>query len=320
MKYKLWLLFMLSSIYCSPIYAGLRKDIHVMVDGVQREYDLYVPDRHTDNTYRPLVILYHGHFGSSDVMTGENGKKAPYKRWLALAERDNFLVAIPEGSKGDDGKQGWNDCRADATANPTTDDVKFTKQLIKHIQESQNIDFHRIYATGTSNGGNMVIRLAMEMPELLAAVAPVIASNPSQSECIEKKQPISILFMNGTQDPLLPYGGGRVADEKRDRGTVASIENSIQYWTDINGTSKTARVTKYPDINKRDNSTVEQYLYTDGNRRTEVALIKVINGGHTEPSRLEHYRRIYKRVVGNQNYDIEMADEVWGFFSRRFID
>jgi len=41
---------------------------------------------------------------------------------------------------------------------------------------------------------------------------------------------------------------------------------------------------------------------------------EVVNGGHTEPSIQERYSNLYKLIVGNQNGDIEMAQEIWGFF------
>jgi polyhydroxybutyrate depolymerase len=44
-----------------------------------------------------------------------------------------------------------------------------------------------------------------------------------------------------------------------------------------------------------------------------VALYRIIGGGHTEPSVEHRYRRLFRAVVGEQNHDIEMADEVWSF-------
>jgi len=292
--------------------AGLIRGLKVNVDGQQRSYDLYVP-QHKSGQALPLVLMYHGHLGNSDVMTGANGKKAPYKLWLALAEREQFLVAAPNGEKGADNKQGWNDCRADTTTNPETDDVKFTLQMIEAIHARTPVDRSRIYATGTSNGGNMVIRLAMEVPQTFAAVAAVVASNPVKSECTETRKPIPVLFMNGTDDPLLPYQGGAVGKDKHGRGTALSTPLSVDYWRAINGLPDTPTVYNFPDRYKRDKSTVTRLTYC-APKHFPVVLYRVERGGHTEPSLQEHYRRLYKRIVGPQNRDIEMADEVWQFF------
>lgn len=296
--------------------ASLQKDLNLVVDGVQRHYDLYVPDNGRV-TKSPLVIMYHGHVGNPDVMTGENGKRAPYKVWLQLAEQEGFLVAVPEGEKGSDDKRGWNDCRADATTNPTTDDVKFTLQMIDAIDQQYSLDRSRLYATGTSNGGNMVIRLALEVPETFAGVAAIVASNPVKSECREKRQPIPVLFMNGTADPFLPYHGGKVGKDKHSRGTALATPAAVAYWTEVNATDRQPTYHVFPDLAPEEDSQVIRYTYAHGRDGTEVVLYEVINGGHTEPSRQERYRRLYEWIVGNQNHDIEMANEVWQFFKTK---
>jgi polyhydroxybutyrate depolymerase len=123
--------------------------------------------------------------------------------------------------------------------------------------------------------------------------------------------------MNGTADPLLPYNGGKVGKDKHERGTVLSTPDSVNYWVNINETKQKPVIYKFKDTNQRDKSTVIRHSYKDGKENTEVVLYEVRNGGHTEPSLTEKYRRIYRRIVGNQNYDIEMADEVWQFFKTR---
>ncbi len=79
----------------------------------------------------------------------------------------------------------------------------------------------------------MALRLAMEVPQRFAAVAAVVAAMPKDNTCQDQKQPISVLFMNDTDDPLLPYRGGQVAREKHGRGTTASTAVSVQYWLDV---------------------------------------------------------------------------------------
>ena len=240
-------------------HASLQRGLQLKVDGTVRHYDLYLPD-HATSDMRPLVILYHGHMGDSDVMTGANDRPAPYKLWLKLAQRNNFIVAIPTGDKGIDGYRGWNDCRADTTTNPTSDDVAFTLQLIEAINQQTPVDRHRIYATGTSNGGNMAIRLAMEVPEKFAAVAAIVASNPVKNKCKQTRKPISILFMNGTADPLLPYQGGQVGKQSAGRGLAMSVQDTLRYWRDVDKTESQPSVYNFPDIETHDESVLPNQL------------------------------------------------------------
>ncbi len=48
-----------------------------------------------------------------------------------------------------------------------------------------------------------------------------------------------------------------------------------------------------------------------------VELIRIDGGGHVEPSRTQRYVGLIARVLGTQNGDLEMADEVWRFFKRQ---
>jgi polyhydroxybutyrate depolymerase len=293
---------------------NLLRDQQLIVDGVARTYDLYVPSD-LGTKPRPLVLLLHGHIGDADVMTGENGKKAPYKVWLRIADREKLIVLIPDGEFGSDKKRGWNDCRADATTNPTTDDVTFLNKLIDVVAASHPVDRTRLYVTGTSNGGNMTYRLAAESPIRFAAHAPVVAAHPKSNECGAPTEPVSILIMNGTDDPLLPYAGGKVAkNDRHGRGEVVSTAETVAFWVRHNGIETPPQKSDLPDVDKRDAGTVHVERYTGGRNGTEVVLYEVRGGGHTEPSLTEHYGRLYKFIVGPQNRDVEMAEEVWKFF------
>ena len=118
--------------------------------------------------------------------------------------------------------------------------------------------------------------------------------------------------MNGTADPILPYNGGQIIPN---RGEVFSTDNTIDYWVNRNGTDITPEVTNLPNTNLDDNSTIEKSIYQNGTNDTEVALYKVIGGGHTAPSIQERYdSTLVPLVLGNQNGDIEMAEEIWSFF------
>jgi polyhydroxybutyrate depolymerase len=298
--------------------SGLLKDQIMVSDGYRRTYDLYLPGKILNKAV-PLILLLHGHRGDADVMTGENGKRAPYKVWLSIAEREGLILLIPDGEYGSDNYRGWNDCREDARTNPPTDDVKFLDTLVDVVSEQYPVDPGRVYASGTSNGGNMVYRLAQEAGDKYKAVAAIVAAMPEKNKCSGPERPISVLIMNGTQDPILPYAGGGVGrrkSDKEERGSVLSAAESVEYWATNNGISSRPSVKDYPDINTKDGSTVRVKHYVGGRDNTEVVLYEIRGGGHTEPSRHEHYRRLYSYIVGKQNKDIEMAEEVWRFFAR----
>ncbi len=296
---------------------GLFSNNVIVVDGLSRTYEYYIPDS-LGFLPCPLVILLHGGGVHTEDMTGESGFKAPYKVWMAVADTEKFIVVYPQGANGAYDKPAWNDCRGDAIVNPDVNDVKFIDTLITRFNDSYNIDTNRIYVSGTSNGGLMTLRLAVELSNRLAAVAPVVAAMPAESECGSPTNPLSVLFMNGTADSHLPYEGGTVSNPPNpDHGTVLSAEESVAYWVEHNKTDTIPIITNFPDINTEDDSHVIRYEFRNGTDGAEVVLYKVIGGGHAEPSIQEQYSALFELMFGKQNHDIEMAHEIWAFFKSK---
>ena len=286
---------------------------YLQVDGIQRHFLFHVPA--ALDSPAPLVFILHGHGATAALTMGENARAAPYRRWLHIAERENLVLVIPDGSIGPNGMQGWNDCRMDAFSNPSTDDVKFISQIISSFSQQGYIDPLRVYVTGTSNGGQMALRLAMELPNQIAAAAPVGAAMAARNECATPK-PKPILFCNGTADPILPYQGGRIPGFGR--GTIFSVEDSVQFWVNLNQLSPQAAIQSYPDLDSGDSSTVDGFSY-GLNQKNSVEFLRVEGGGHTDPSLTEQYSSIYLKAVGPQNHDVELAEYTWFFFQDKTL-
>ena len=295
-----------------PHAAGLVRDNAIRIDGITRKYHYYRPA--TDGAQAlPLVFLLHGHGGSADALSGQTGHPAPFKVWMELAESQKILLVYPDGMPGPDRERGWNDCRADAVTNPASDDVAFIRSLIRHLRTQFRIDPERIYSAGFSNGGQMALRLALELPEHMAAVGAVAAAMPANSECRTSAQPVSVLFMNGTADVLSPYPGGRIARLAAGRGTVRSTPASVRFWADLNRTRPVV-VRNLPDLDPRDGSSVRRHDHNGGVRGTEVVLYEIIGGGHFVPSQRERLARADMGDHPGQNHDVEAAVAIWEFF------
>ena len=52
-------------------------------------------------------------------------------------------------------------------------DVSYVRRILEQLETELAIDRKRIYATGLSAGGGMSFQLALEAPDLVAAIAPV---------------------------------------------------------------------------------------------------------------------------------------------------
>src|SRR4029077_17678604 len=117
----------------------------------------------------------------------------------------------PDAHGGD-----WNACGTvgDVSANgPGIDDVRFLTGVVDKLVTEIGIDPSRVFAAGSSRGGFMAFRLALEVPSRFRAVAAVSASvHMSDNFKCKRAQngTSSVMIMNGTEAPLVPFDGGRV--------------------------------------------------------------------------------------------------------------
>ena len=293
---------------------------NITVDGVSRRYAIYIP-QNIGTSPVPLIFELNGGQVYIEDMTGESGKKSPYKLWMNIADTAKFIVVYPEGLNGSSGKPTWNDCRENFIVNSNADDVQFISTLINEISFNYNIDTNRIYASGPSNGGFMVLRLAVELSDKIAAVAATIAAVPDSSECGQPQNPVSVLFMNGTDDNYVPYNGGTISNPPDpDHGTVYSTEVSVNIWKTFNQTETTPDICNFPDLDTDDGGIVTRYTYSNGIEGTQVVLYKVNGGGHSAPSIQEQFSTLFELLFNKQNHDIEMTTEVWNFFKDKTLN
>jgi polyhydroxybutyrate depolymerase len=275
------------------------------VDGLERKFRWYRPAKVAPSP--PLVFVLHASMGD-----GREARSSTYYEFDRLADRHGFLAVYPDGYE-----QHWNDCRAHAPyeANKKNiDDVKFFGKMIDFFVAEQHANPERVYATGISNGGQLAYRLALELPDRVAAVAPVAASLPDDSnlDCKKSGKPVAILILNGTADPMNPYEGGEAAlyGLWGSRGTVLSTDATVRYFADLAGHHGPPRIVKYPDVATHDSSHAELQIWNDG-PGPDVVLLKVEGGGHTFP----HPFHRYPRFIGPTNADLDAAAEIWRFFT-----
>ncbi|MCF6193388.1 MAG: hypothetical protein L3J46_03530, partial [Kangiellaceae bacterium] len=182
--------------------------------GIIREYRYFIPSNYKESL--PIVILLHG--GTQSMKKLFSRKAGASKQWPILAEKENFVLLVPNGTnpktlKGSGSKQNWNDCRIPEKGRRygvVADDVGFISELIDWSTKELLTDINQVFVTGASNSGMMSYRLAMELPEKIAAVAAFIANLPADSECKANNIPIPIMIFNGTKDPFMPWSGGEL--------------------------------------------------------------------------------------------------------------
>ncbi|MBU7017912.1 MAG: phospholipase [Theionarchaea archaeon] len=273
----------------------------LLVDGLNRTYSIHVPSSYNDSPV-PMVMALHGGGGSAEKM-------AHLTNFDALSDQEGFIVVYPEGVEN-----RWNDGRRleqYKTHRENIDDVKFISALIDKLVKEYNIDENRIYATGISNGAMMSCRLACELSGKIAAIAMVAGAMPEELlDCCAPSESISILIMNGTEDPLILWKGGEITVGRQSLGTTLSVSKTVQFWVDHNKCTSPV-IAWLPDI-QDDGTRVRKEVYGYGENGIEVILYAIEGGGHTWPGGLQ-YASEY--IISRTCYDINASEVIWQFFS-----
>lgn len=282
-------------------------------DGATRRYLLHAPAGGATPT--AVLLVLHDHGGNPAQVVGP---RSPGAAWATIADREGWLLVVPQGLAGRDGRAGWNDCRGDAGTNPDIDDAGFLRALSASLERERGLRYVRHYVVGTSNGGMMALRMAIESPAWTTAVAAIVASMPARSECAAPRRAVPVMLVNGTADPLVPFDGGAVGGRFAgggERGTVLAAMDSARLWARLAGADPQPASVALPDRDPDDGSTVTRLTWTTRDGRPAVRLLRVDGGGHTEPGIAHRYPRLLGRLLGAQNGDVESADAIAAFFA-----
>lgn len=259
-------------------------------NGVTREYILYAPASYTPGTDVPLLLAFHGYTSNAAVLR-------TYSKFNDIADTAGFIVVYPQGTVFN-GNTHWN--VGGLQAGSPADDLGFTDALLDSLIVDFSIDQTRIYSTGMSNGGYMSFLLACQLSSRIAAIASVTGSmSLTTFDACTPSRPISVLQIHGTTDGTVPYVGNPL--------WTKSIDEVLEYWATNNNCELTPTSSSVPDVAPMDGSTVEHFVYANGDNCTSVEHYRVIGGGHDWPG-----------AWGNM--DISASALVWNFVSKYDIN
>jgi polyhydroxybutyrate depolymerase len=272
--------------------------------GRTRTWLSYLPTK--PRTHPAIVIALHGSMGSP-----ARAREAYGYDFDLLAEANGFIAVYPQGYEGH-----WHDSRRKGPYSAKTeniDDVGFLHALVDRLAKDHGADPAHVYVTGVSNGGQMALRLALQTPGFARAYAAVVSSVPTAENLAitPAGTPVSILLMNGTEDPFNPWNGGDVVlyGVWGNRGAVLSAPESIEYFLRLDGLDGAPATTTFPDADPSDGCTAERQSWSAPGKPS-VTLISVVGGGHAVPHPAMHG----PRLLGKSNRDFHAAYEIWEFF------
>ncbi len=280
-------------------------ELNIEHGGYTRDFILHIPEHYELLNKIPLIIVMHGGGGIAKGMIAlTNG------RFNELADKHGFLVVYPQGL----GKS-WNDGRQDPISyahKNDIDDIGYLSKIIQKMKQEYKVDSDRVFVTGISNGGFMSIRVSRELADQVKAVAVVCAAIPlNTKDAHVDAQPMNILFINGTTDPLVPYNGGEVKVLRRKRGKIISTDETIKIFITRNSCSHIPEVEELEDEDSEDGTRVIREEYTNTETGKKVVLLKVVGGGHTWPGGWQY---LTEKLIGKTSMDINACDEIWLFF------
>jgi predicted peptidase len=169
------------------------KNIHQQFHGeisqtYEANYLIYLPEGYETTSQKwPLVLFLHGagERGSDIEFIKRNGPP----RLIEEGQKFPFILVSPQCPE----RTVW--------------DNKLLITLLDEIESKYNVDISRVYLTGLSMGGHATWSLAIQYPEIFAAIIPVCARGYSQDVYVLKDVPVWVF--HGEKDDIVPISDGK---------------------------------------------------------------------------------------------------------------
>jgi polyhydroxybutyrate depolymerase len=162
---------------------------------------------------------------------------------------------------------------------------------------------------------NVNQRLGFEAPDLVAGIAAIAANIPADEGmgCQRSGSAVSVMIMNGTEDPINPYHGGTVElFGDTSRGDVMSSAATAEYWSKTAGYKEVGANYSWPQRTHADGTSVKSTEWSNPGQKS-IALVSILGGGHTI-SNLEYD---LPRIIGTTSHQLSGAEVIWSFFTGR---
>ncbi len=188
------------------------KEFSAAAGGKQR-WLIYLPSNYTALTAGgkklPLVFSLHGRKGSARW-------QAMMTQWHKVAEKKGFIMVYPQGPLAT-----WDAGISKGASTPNTN-VQYFLELLEELKSKYAVDATRVYLNGTSMGALFANRMAVQYPELFAAIAPCYSGHLSSDVYINYHQypdvktnvPIPVWQCRGGDEPFTAFPGGAKGEEE----------------------------------------------------------------------------------------------------------
>lgn len=301
---KKYILISLTTFLCNLSFGQANIVNSLVHQTYQRNFIIHTPTGFTNSTPVPLVLMLHGGGGNMNSAQG-------FTNLNSVSNANGFLAVYPEGyGVVHSGGFSWADGRGTSADITGIDDEGFIDKLLDYLIANYSINTNKIYICGFSNGGFMTQRLACQLNQRFAAMASLgsIMDTTLFANC-NPLRAIPMMFVMGTDDPLVPYSGGVMNSNPN---PIVSMETLVNFWKMNNNCLTTSPSINLPDIEPTENSTVTVFNYTNCFCNSNISFYRINGGGHTWPG-VEIPS--YEIIAGQTNEDIQASVELWNFFN-----
>ena len=261
-----------------------------------RSYMIHIPRSYDVSKSTPVVLVFHSAMMNAQMM-------APFCGLSEKADQSGFVVVYANGTGTTPLFLYWD---AGGVRGRVSDDVGYVAKMLDDLETVVNVDPRRVFATGMSNGAMMCYRLAAELADRIAAIAP-IAGTMAIEHC-QPRRPVSVLHFHGTKDGLVLFGG---PDERTPKNIkFLSVDETVRAWVKADGCPDAPVVADLENL-VDDGTTVRRKVFGPGKEGSEVILYVVEGGGHTWPGQDPRLR-----LLGKSTRDVSANDLMWEFFQK----
>jgi poly(3-hydroxybutyrate) depolymerase len=178
------------------------------IGGQARRWLVYLPSNYRKLTAKgrtlPLVLAFHGRNGSGRYM-------AQQTEWHEVAEARGFIVVYPQAEPETGPNIGFS-----FSIDAANRDVSYTLAVLADVKTRFAVDPTRVIATGVSQGAAFTNRLAVQYPQLFAAIAPCYSGHLNAASygdpIVRTDVPLPVWQCRGVNEVPTDYPGGSAGE------------------------------------------------------------------------------------------------------------
>ena len=318
---------LLLTLYCLQAMPGNRETKTIQSGGHEREYLLYVPEKHSENSPSGLIVCLHGFNRTMDDFF-DNYNIAELAETLnmivlapqALPENSNDVLRlinlIPDFPLTMEAVWGCGlkveakvpipiiNGTIDVVLNAGVDDVAFIHHIISETEKNHNIIPENKFLFGTSMGGYMSYQYALYHGNDLSGLINICGSMGTAIRNAEAAVKLPICDFHSIDDEVVPYAGPLKIDFgalKIEATLCKDKEDVINFWVNKNGASTDPIVENLSYYPPTTGYSVTKYTYPGDN---EVIHYKMSGSTHSyfykkETDCMDYVEEVAKFIAAN---------------------